>query len=405
MQSAVEWPAEGTRRVPAYVYTDPGIYRLELEHIFRGRSWHYVGLTSEVPRPGDFSRAYVGDTPVLLVRDQTGELRVLVNRCSHRGAEVCQAHSGNTKRFTCPYHHWSFNLEGNLVGLPFRNGIDGKGGMSSRFESREHGLERLKVSERHGVVFASYASDVEPLDEYLGSTMLRYFDRVCAGRQLRVLGRMQHRVHANWKLQIENLKDPFHAALLHSFFKTFGIWRSDQHTEVIVDALGRHSVLASTASFKHVEDVDADARPNRLQDPRLLEYEPEFAQGTGAVMTIWPNLILLQQLNCLAMRHVRPDGPHACIKTWTFLGYEDDSPEMRSKRLLQANLLGPSGLVTIDDNEVLAIAQAGMAGSPKATAVLEAGEGTASADYMMTEAAIRGFYEFYQVVLGAEDNG
>jgi anthranilate 1,2-dioxygenase large subunit/salicylate 5-hydroxylase large subunit len=342
------------------------------------------------------------------VRDQQGLVRVLVNRCSHRGAQVCEEQTGNTKLFTCPYHHWSFNLEGCLVGVPFRRGVDGKGGMSAQFESRDHGLEQLKVAERHGVVFASYANDIESLDEYLGPTIVKYFDRVCDGRQLRILGRMQHRVHANWKLQVENLKDPFHAALLHSFFRTFGIWRSDQATEVLVDSSGKNSVLVSTATFKQAtraQDTEAPIRHGefRLEDNRMLEYHHEFQHGTGAVMTIWPNLILLQQLNCLAMRHVRPDGPRTCVKTWTFLGYESDSPELLRKRLIQANLLGPSGLVTIDDNEALAITQAGMTGSPSARAVLEAGEGTGSTDYMMTEAAIRGFYEFYQTVMSGDD--
>jgi salicylate 5-hydroxylase large subunit len=220
---------------------------------------------------------------------------------------------------------------------------------------------------------------------------------------------MRHRVHSNWKLQVENLKDPFHAALLHAFFVTFGIWRSDQETQVKVDALGRSSVLVSTASFKKAgrepaREKSAAQGGFRLEDPDLIAHQREFEHGTGAILTLWPNLIVLQQLNCLAMRVVRPDGPDACVKTWTFFGYESDTPELLRRRLLQANLLGPSGLVTIDDNEVLAISQAGVAASPAATAVLEAGEGTGDADHMMTESAIRGFHQYYRSVMDAETN-
>ena len=401
------WPSEGTRRIPLAVYTEPSVHQRELQRIFRGRAWQYVGLASEVPEPGDFQQAWVGDAPVVLVRDRDRQLRVFVNRCTHRGAQVCQEARGSTKVFTCPYHQWSFGLDGSLVGIPFRRGIAGKGGMSACFDPAEHALEQLKVAERHGVVFASHAHDVEPLDEYLGPTMLAWFDRVCDGRPLKVIGSMQHRVHANWKLQVENLKDPFHAALLHSFFVTFGIWRSDQETEVVVDPSGRHSVLASTATFRPAgAAADEDAAPAaaggfRLADPRLIAHQREYEHGTGAILTIWPNLIVLQQMNCLAMRHVRPDGPDACIKSWTFFGYGSDTPEMLERRLAQANLLGPSGLVTIDDNEVLAISQAGAAASARhGMAVLEAGEGTGSADHMLTESAIRGFHQHYRHVMG-----
>jgi anthranilate 1,2-dioxygenase large subunit/salicylate 5-hydroxylase large subunit len=409
MQSTIEWPPEGPRRVPSAIYTDPSIYSQEQERIFRGRSWNYVGLASEVEKPGDFVQTHVGEVPVVLVRDRQGKLRVFVNRCTHRNAQFCQEQSGNTKVFTCPYHQWSFNLEGSLVGIPFRRGIDGKGGMSQCFDPSQHGLEQLKVTERNGVVFASYAQDIEPLEEYLGPTILSYFDRVCNGKPLRIIGTMRHRVHANWKLQIENLKDPFHAALLHAFFVTFGIWRADQETEVKVDALGRSSVLVSTASFKKAAKDQAEETPAvrsdfRLEDTRLIAHQREYEHGTGAVLTIWPNLIILQQLNCLAMRHVRPDGPNACVKTWTFFGYESDTPELLEKRLMQANLLGPSGLVTIDDNEVLAISQAGAMGAPSSAAVLEAGEGTGSADHMLTESAIRGFYQYYRTIMGVKAN-
>lgn len=405
----LHWPSEGARRVPAAVYTDRAIYEREQERIFRGRTWNYVGLASEVPNPGDFVQAHVGETPVVLVRDRSGTVRVFVNRCTHRGAQFCHRHSGNAKVFTCPYHAWSFSLEGDLVGLPYRRGINGEGGMSACFDAAEHGLEQLAVAQRHGVVFASYAKDMEPLEEYLGPGILAYFDRVCDGRPLRVIGTMRHRVHANWKLQIENVKDTIHAAILHSFFTLFGIWRADQRTEVKVDESGRNSVLVSTASFKHASGEPSGAAPAasssfNLEDRRLVAYQREFEQGTGAVMTIWPNLIFLQQLNCLAMRHVRPDGPDACVKTWTFFGYESDSPGLLEQRLMNANLLGPSGLVTIDDNEVLAMAQDGFAGSPSAVAVLEAGEGTGDADHLMTESAIRGFYQYYRSVMGFGDD-
>jgi anthranilate 1,2-dioxygenase large subunit/salicylate 5-hydroxylase large subunit len=399
MPATRTWPVEGSRRVPAWIYTDPSIYALEQERIFGGRAWNYVGLTAQIQRPGDFLQTYVGETPVVVVRDQSSRIRAFVNRCTHRGSQFCLEPRGNASTFTCPYHQWSFALDGTLKSVPFRRGLRGKGGMSDYFDPANHGLEQLTVAERNGAIFASYASDVEPIADYLGPTILPYFDRVCDGRALQVIGTMRHRIDANWKLQMENLKDTTHAALLHAFFVRFGIWRSDQSTEVKVDQRGRSSVLVSTGSFRPVADDEAVTPDFDLEDKRIIAYQREFEHGTGAILTIWPNLIILQQLNLLAMRHVRPAGPNACIKTWTFFGYEDDTAELRRKRLLQANLLGPSGLVTIDDNEVLACAQAGAAASPRAESVLEAGSGSRDADHMMTESAIRGFYDYYRTII------
>jgi anthranilate 1,2-dioxygenase large subunit/salicylate 5-hydroxylase large subunit len=401
MQSTRTWPVEGSRRVPAWLYTDASIYALEQARIFAGRSWNYVGLTAEVPRSGDFLQTYVGETPVVAVRDHESRIRVFVNRCTHRGSQFCLEPRGNASAFTCPYHQWTFDLQGTLKGIPFRRGIGGKGGMSECFDPSRHGLEQLEVAERHGVIFASHAKDVEPIEDYLGPTILSYFDRVCDGRPLQVIGTMRHRVHANWKLQVENLKDTTHAALLHAFFVRFGIWRSDQSTEVKVGPRGGSSVLVSTASFRPVSDAGDEAvTPDfDLEDKRIIAYQPEFAHGTGAILTIWPNLIILQQLNLLAMRHVRPAGPNTCIKTWTFFGYADDTAALRKKRVLQANLLGPSGLITIDDNEVLACGQAGAAASSLANSVLEAGDGSGDADHMMTESAVRGFYDYYRSIM------
>jgi salicylate 5-hydroxylase large subunit len=401
MQSTLSWPLEESRRIPGWVYTDPSIYAREQERIFGGRSWNYVGLTTEIPRPGDFLQTYVGEKPVVVVRDHESQIHVFVNRCTHRGSQFCLEPYGHAEAFICPYHQWTFDLDGKLKGIPFRRGISGKGGMSECFDPSRHGLEQLKVAERHGVIFASYAKDVEPLEDYLGPIILSYFDRVCDGRPLQVIGTMRHRISANWKLQVENLKDTAHAALLHAFFVKFGIWRNDQDTEIRVGPRGASSVLVSTASFRPAAAAGNEAlTPDfDLEDKRIIAYQREFEHGTGAILTIWPNLIILQQLNLLAMRHVRPAGPNACIKTWTFFGYEGEVPELRKKRLMQANLLGPSGLITIDDNEVLACAQNGVAASPFANSVLEAGKGSGDADHLMTESAIRAFYDCYRGVM------
>ena len=123
-----QWPTEGVSRIPYWVYTDPEIYAREQERIFCGRSWAYVALEAEVPTAGDFKRTAIGDKPVVVVRDEAGGVAVIENRCAHRGLQFCQTYLGHATEFMCPYHQWTYNLQGDLIGVPFRRGIKQQGG-------------------------------------------------------------------------------------------------------------------------------------------------------------------------------------------------------------------------------------------------------------------------------------
>src|SRR2546428_5105015 len=182
------WPQEGISRVPYWLYTDPDIYQLEQERIFSGSSWSYVALEAEIPKAGDYVRTFIGDKSVVVVRDESGDISVLENRCAHRGTQFCQKHLGNAGReFMCPYHQWTYNLKGDLLGVPFRRGVKQQGGMPADFDLKNHGLNKLKVTRRNGAVFASFAQEMEPFESYLGDKLLPLFDRVFDGRKLKVL--------------------------------------------------------------------------------------------------------------------------------------------------------------------------------------------------------------------------
>ena len=391
----LRWPAAGVSRIPYWVYTDRDVYERELERIFRGPSWSYVALACEIPEPGDFVRSTLGETPVVVVRDRGGDVRVVVNRCAHRGAMFCREPHGNTTKFECPYHQWTYTLDGRLVGVPFEKGRNGEGGMPADFDVACNGLETLRVAERHGVVFASFADDVEPFEDYLGEEMLRWFDRVFDGRELRLLGYMRQRLPCNWKLMFENIKDPYHATLLHVFLVSFGLFRADNPSSTRMDETGRHSVLVSQRG-KSLEGGLV------LNDPTLLTPVKEYdGPATVVMQTLWPNLIVQQQSNTLAMRQMVPRGPAAHDLHWTFFGYADDTEEMTQIRLRQANLMGPAGFVSIDDGEVMRLSQDGVSVDLDRAGVAEmGGRDTDDADHMLTEGAIRAFYEHYRKVMG-----
>jgi salicylate 5-hydroxylase large subunit len=399
------WPSDGLTRVPFWVYTDPALYAREQERIFGGASWCYVGLTAEIPGPGDFKRTFIGEKPVVLVRDADGALHVVANRCAHRGVQFCRTDFGTVKEFVCPYHQWTYDLAGKLKAVPLRRGLRQQGGMPADFSLSDHGLQRLAVSERHGVVFASFASGVQPLADYLGKTMLGLFDRVFDGRALRVLGYMRQRIPSNWKLMFENIKDPYHASLLHVFLVTFGLFRADQPSAVEMDDTGRHAALISRRGEQKASDGTAEMKSfladYKLNDPRLLDIAREFpGEATVVMQTIWPNLIVQQQSNTLATRQLVTRGPDTFDLIWTFFGYATDDEEMTTRRLRQANLMGPAGLVSLDDSEMMALSQRGVAGHADGAAVLElGGDAVADAPHMITETAIRGFYQYYRQVM------
>ena len=400
------WPSESVSRVPYWVYTDADLYQRELERIFAGPSWSYVALAAEIPGPGDFVRTSIGETPVIVTRARDGQVHVLVNRCAHRGVMFCHATSGTATTFTCPYHQWSYASDGRLLGLPFKKGVGGRGGMPAEFTNGEHGLETLRVTERHGVIFASFSPELPPFEDYLGPTNIGWFDRVFDARPLRVLGYQRQVVPANWKLMFENIKDPYHASLLHVFLVTFGLFRADNPSKTQMDATGQHSVLVSQRSAQRevvgTTDIARVQHDLELRDVRLLDPVKEFGGDATVVMqTIWPNLIVQQQSNTLAMRQLVPRGVGQFELHWTYFGYETDDEEMTLRRLRQANLMGPAGLVSIDDSEVMHLAQLGaIAGADRSALVEMGGHDTTDTEHMVTEVAIRAFYDHYRWVMG-----
>jgi len=400
------WPQEGWTRVPAWVYTDEAVYRREQKVIFEGPSWSYGALEAEIPKAGDFVLTNVGEKSVIVVRDEDGSINAFANSCAHRGVAFCRQPRGNAQDFTCPYHQWNYDLKGSLKGIPFRRGYKGQGGMSPDFKIDGRGAQPLQVARRGGVIFLSFDPGVEPFDNYLG-VMGRYFDRVFDGRELKVLGYMRQRINSNWKLMFENLKDPYHASVLHVFLMSFGLFRMDQESAVEMDATGRHSALISRRGGKADEAAAKEMSNNlrsefQLQDSRLLDVVREFpGEATVVMQTLWPNLIVQQQSNTLAMRQLVPRGPGAFDLNWTFFGYADDTPEMTQRRVRQANLMGPSGLVSVDDSEVLAMSQNGLDDYPDIECIVEmGGKDTADTTHMITEVAIRAFYKHYIKVMG-----
>ncbi|WP_223464794.1 aromatic ring-hydroxylating dioxygenase subunit alpha [Pseudomonas sp. GL-RE-26] len=405
-----KWPNDDLHYIPDWVYTSHAVYDREVERIFHGRTWNFVALEAELPNTGDYKRSFVGPTPVVVARAEDGSVNVFENRCAHRGAEFCRHSQGNAKEFVCPYHQWSYDLKGNLQGVPFKRGVNRQGGMPKDFRNEDHGLKKLHVTTWNGVVFASYHADVEPIEEYLTPEIIEDMGKVFDGRKLKVLGYYRNELPCNWKMYHENLKDPYHATLLHSFLVVFGLLVAGNKSAMIADPVhGRHGTMASAKSedkYAAVSDANkAEMRSYhegmRLLDERFLDYIKESDSPWSVTMqTIWPNLIVQREMNTLGVRQIVPNGPNSMIMQWTMFGYEDDTEKMTRHRLRQGNLMGPAGFLGLEDNEAMKYVQEGLRRSSSDVNILKLDHGqVGTTNSLISEAAIRALYRHYREIM------
>jgi anthranilate 1,2-dioxygenase large subunit len=395
---------EGFSQVPYALFQSEEIYAHEQATIFQGRSWNYLCLETELGAPGDYVATHAGDTPVVVVRAEDGFLYAFENRCAHRGALLALDSHGHTKDFTCVYHAWTHNLQGDLVGVAFKDGIGGKGGMDPSFCMDNRGPRKMRIATVHGLVFGTFANDIASIEEYIGEEVLSRIERVLGKKKPKIIGRFTQDLPNNWKLYFENVKDSYHASILHLFFTTFEINRLSQRGGILVSEDGGNHVSYSAidpALARSAEYVEQNIRSQSefgLNDPSLLDGTDEFGDGvTLQILSVFPGFVLQQIQNAIAIRQILPRGVERTDLHWTYIGFEDDSPELLRARLKQGNLVGPAGYVSMEDGCVGGFVQRGIVGARDHSSVIEMGGTTAeSSESRVTEAAIRGFWKAYR---------
>ncbi len=407
-RQATAWPNGQLHRVPFWLYSDPALLAQEQDCIFRGATWNYLCLAAELPEVGSYRTTFIGETPVVVTRGKDGEISAFENRCAHRGALIALEKSGRTKSFQCVYHAWGYDLRGNLTGVAFERGIKGLGGMPAGFDKTKHGPRRLKVAVLSGLVFGSFSPDAPDITGYLGETLVKRIERVM-GEPVEVIGRFTQTLPNNWKLYVENVKDSYHASLLHTFFTTFGLNRLSQKGGVIVDESGAHHVSYSMMNPDAKEDLAykgealrSDNDRYRLKDLSVLSSFKEFDDGiTLQILSVFPGFVLQQIQNCIAIRQVIPQGMDQTQLNWVYLGRVSDTPEQRTARLKQCNLVGPAGYVSMEDGAVGGFVQRGTAAASQLSAVVEmGGHDVESCEGRATETSVRGFWKAYRHHMG-----
>lgn len=284
------------------LYTDPGLFDREMTTVFGG-TWCYVGHVSEIPEPGDFRRRTLGRRPLLLVRGSDGEVRVLFNRCSHRGTMLVAEESGCARDFTCAYHGWRFGADGRMRSIPVPSSY-------SDIRSGRFDLATAAVAEYRGFLFATVAPDPPALPEWLGPARAyldEHIDRHPGGR-IRVLPTpIRYEFAANWKVSWDNAADGIHATFAHRSYNLLGrtaetetvLARNPGSTPMVSRALPRgHSVVDQRPGIP--DGPWATMRPMPLSDGLVADVRErgegaalDLATGSMLNLNLFPNVLLV----------------------------------------------------------------------------------------------------------------
>lgn len=405
-------------RVHRDVYVDPDVFAAEMERIFM-RTWVYVGHDSEVPNAGDYKTTAIGTEPVVLTRDRGGEVHVVVNRCSHRGAAVCLMPRGNASGFRCQFHGWTFGLDGALAAIPYSE---------EAVDKEEMSLARpARVESYRGFVFASFNPEVPALTEHLRD-VLPHIDRFVehAGEHaLRVSPDANEVVYdANWKMQLENNVDGYHLSFTHQ--SLFGVLqrRMGKQSRYISGSTEAQATVEAFSNGNAVMDlrsVATDVLRQRLDivpgapppDADLDRYfgvegaEDLYLASTGPPVnvSIFPNLNL-GSINICEIHPLSVNRTRVVLRPLLLDGVPDDINRIRLRYHEIGS--GPAGFVQPDDLEMFERVSLGLASEEVEWVQmtrgrereLDSGDGHV-VSHVSDETPQRGQYRWWRQLMGA----
>jgi phenylpropionate dioxygenase-like ring-hydroxylating dioxygenase large terminal subunit len=410
---------DGNGLVSRRIFIEPEIYEQELERIF-ARCWLYLCHETQIPRPGDFLTTYMGEDPVLVVRDNDGRVHAFLNVCRHRGNRLCRADAGNAASFTCAYHGWTYRNDGRLVGVPY-------------FKEAYHGeLERdrwglmpvAQLDNYKGLYFATFDPQAPPLRDYLGAMtwyLDAFFDRREGGIEL-IGGVHKWIMPCNWKFPAENFAgDGYHVPWSHISAVRTG---SGGDFRVKPDAEGRALSLGNGHSMMTVG-------PDMVADPpaaEILAYEeqilPEMKQRLGARLqlgkpiagTVFPNFSMLRPTS-RTIRVWHPRGPDKTeVWAWIFVDKAAPPEVKKALRLAGARVFGPGGTFEQDDMDNWQGCTQTARGAVARRALLNYGMGLGherfdeelgawASDYRYSESNHRRFYRRWAQLMAVDNLG
>jgi phenylpropionate dioxygenase-like ring-hydroxylating dioxygenase large terminal subunit len=401
------------------LYRDPDLFQRELEAIWY-KVWVYIGHVSEVPNPGDFVRRQIGMQPVIMIRDDDGQVGVFFNRCRHRGNLVCQRERGNAEVIRCPYHGWTYARSGELLEPTFEEGYD------SNLRRQDFALARTpRVDSYRGLVFASVSPVGITLDEHLGAAkefIDLFLDLSPLGEIDLNTGTQKLRYRANWKMLPENsLEGDYHGPFIHRVAfdlhaRQTGLNMSSLYENEVPDVIrylpGGHMVEdyrgASMSPPPGPPSAARRAYVEAMEQRYGAERARQLTSTTAPLVYIFPNLLYL-------MTHIRRVQPVSVDETYVYyqpMFLKGVPPEINEMRLrLHEFGFGPAGFISPDDIEIMERNQIGIQAQGNDTSFIGRGihrekamADGGTAGFTMDENHLRGMWRHYAKLMEDPDN-
>lgn len=333
-QVKLRWP-EKFSEIPKEVFHREDVYRRELERIYYGPEWHLMAHVSEIPHRGDFKTLNLGEAPLLIMRGDDDRVRVFNNSCPHRGTQLQTCSRGNAPDLTCPYHRWNFDNRGGLVAAP---GIDR---FPADFRKQDYGLQELRSEIRHGLVFTTCSTETPDLGVFLAEADDFLFKLLAEGAPLTLLGYQKVVFATNWKEYGDN--EGYHAPLLHRAFSLLK-WQGGKGVQCVTER--GHKLIEA--------EIQPSTDEGFLDDFTLVESRGATSALRSIVVNLFPMTVLTKHLDVINIRFSFPRSPDETESHYAyFVPTDDGDEEMVRHRLHQSsNLLGPSGLISLEDGAV-----------------------------------------------------
>jgi len=290
LYEACRRPMAEAETMPPWCYTSDAFYRREVATIFM-KIWNFVGRTEQVPNPGDYTSFDFASVPVVILRDRDGEVRAFANTCRHRGAQLLEG-DGNCRAIQCPYHGWTYALDGSLTGAPDMEETKG-------FDRTEFGLTPVRLEVWAGFMFINFDPDAGPLKDFIGD-----LDGMLASHEMEGMvttRRVVFPIDCNWKVFVENAMEAYHIPMVHggsiSKHKAKKKRESSQAVDgefvyLYTEQAGSRALIPGDTGFPEIENLDAKAAAG--------SYYP----------LIYPSTMFCCTADCMWYLEVHPKGAH-----------------------------------------------------------------------------------------------
>jgi len=329
--------------LPSAAYTDPQFLALEEQHLF-APSWIYAGRAAELAQPGDIRPVRIAGQPVLLLRNRGGEIKAFHNVCSHRNALLLREPASGRPTLTCPYHAWTYDLDGKLLRTPHIGGQDIDD--CPELDKGTLGLKPVRLDSWAGLLFVNLTGDAPALADWLRPLTDRWADYDFS--TLRYGGGRSYELDTNWKHAIENYLESYHLPWVHKGLNSYSRM-SDHYTFFAgADAAGQGTTVYAPGSLRGMS-LPGQSLPAELA--ARAEYP-----------VIFPNLMTGLQSDHFYLIDVVPDGPGRTRERFDifFFGEEAMTGELEA---IRSETIERWDQVFIEDIDVVERLQQGHASS------------------------------------------